>query len=116
MLIKYSTGIQADNQVTITTDITSSAAGSLDASSALHLYANSISVWNVNIKNTYGPGAQAVALTTAANYLALYGCGIYGYQDTLYAKSGYQYFSRCYIEGMLRPGYQSHSPTSLTPK
>lgn len=33
----------------------------------------------------------------------MYACGIYGYQDTLYAKSGYQYFSRCYIEGILYP-------------
>lgn len=43
---------------------------------------------------------QAVALTTTGSYIGLYACGIYGYQDTLYAKSGYQYFSRCYIEGL----------------
>ena len=53
-----STGIQADNQVTITTSETSTAAGNLDASSALHLYDNNYSVWNINIKNTYGPGSQ----------------------------------------------------------
>ncbi|CZR68517.1 related to pectinesterase precursor [Phialocephala subalpina] len=93
------TGIQADNQVTITTSETSSAAGNLDASSALHLYGNNYSVWNINIENTYGAGAQAVAVTATGNYIAMYACGIYGYQDTLYAKSGYQYFSRCYIEG-----------------
>ncbi|PMD44821.1 carbohydrate esterase family 8 protein [Hyaloscypha variabilis F] len=93
------TGIQGDNEVTITTDETSTEAGDLDASSALHLYGNNYTVWNVNIENTYGAGSQAVAVTTTGNYIAMYACGIYGYQDTLYAKSGYQYFSRCYIEG-----------------
>lgn len=53
-----STGIQADNQVIITTSETSTAAGNLDASAALHLYGNNYSVWNVNIKNTYGAGSQ----------------------------------------------------------
>lgn len=28
-----------------------------------------------------------------------YACGFYGYQDTLYAKSGRQYYSNCYVEG-----------------
>lgn len=28
-----------------------------------------------------------------------YGCSFKSYQDTLYAKAGYQYYSNCYIEG-----------------
>lgn len=93
------TGYHSDNTVTITTDITSSAAGTLDASAALHLYGNNYSVYNINVQNTYGAGAQAVALCAAGNYLGLYAVGIYGYQDTLYAKSGYQYYSKCFIQG-----------------
>ncbi|KAE9364128.1 carbohydrate esterase family 8 protein [Stipitochalara longipes BDJ] len=60
------TGVQADNQVTITTSETSSAAGNLDASSALHLYGNNYSVWNINIKNTYGAGADDFIFGNAA--------------------------------------------------
>jgi pectinesterase len=37
----------------------------------------------------------------------MYACGIYGYQDTLYAKSGYQYYSRCYVEGMSYSAWQT---------
>jgi hypothetical protein len=57
--------------VTITTDETSSEAGDLDASSALHLYGNNYSVWNVNIENTYGAGSQ-VSLSFRENFSTLF--------------------------------------------
>ena len=34
-----------------------------------------------------------------ANKLSFYGCQLSGYQDTLYAKTGTQYYSNCKIEG-----------------
>lgn len=40
-----------------------------------------------------------MALSAQADYLGFYGAGFYGYQDTLYAKSGLQYYSNCYVEG-----------------
>ena len=42
---------------------------------------------------------SAVAVTANGDEQGFYGCGTYGYQDTLYAKSGRQYYSNCYIEG-----------------
>lgn len=38
-------------------------------------------------------------MTANADYVGFYACGFIGYQDTLYAKSGQQYYSNCYIEG-----------------
>lgn len=34
-----------------------------------------------------------------ADKLGFYGCQFSGYQDTLYAKAGTQYYSNCMIEG-----------------
>jgi pectinesterase len=38
-------------------------------------------------------------LTANGDQQGYYACGFYGYQDTLYAKAGKQYYSNCYIEG-----------------
>ncbi|KAG5350670.1 hypothetical protein C0989_009909 [Termitomyces sp. Mn162] len=57
-------------------------------------------MYNVNIKNTYGPGVQATALAARGIKQGYYGCAFYGYQDTLLADAdGPQYYSNCYIEG-----------------
>ncbi|KUI60218.1 putative pectinesterase A [Cytospora mali] len=93
------TGTYKENVVTIEWSKTSSAAGSLDASGALNVVSDNFNMYNINVKNTYGSGSQAVALVANGNQQGYYGCGFYGYQDTLYAKSGYQYYSNCYIEG-----------------
>jgi pectinesterase len=39
-------------------------------------------------------------MTANGNYQGFYGCSFLGWQDTLYAKAGQQYYKRCYIEGM----------------
>lgn len=44
-------------------------------------------------------GGQAVALLVKGDKCAFYGCGIYGYQDTLYDYSGRHLFRECHIEG-----------------
>jgi pectin methylesterase-like acyl-CoA thioesterase len=55
--------------------------------------------YNINFRNTYGTAGQAVAVAANGDQQGYYACGFYGYQDTLYAKSGRQYYSNCYIEG-----------------
>ncbi|ROV91875.1 hypothetical protein VMCG_09179 [Cytospora schulzeri] len=92
-------GTYKDNVVNIQWSKTSSAAGSLDQSGALNVVSDNFKLYNINVKNTYGSGSQAVALVANGNQQGYYGCGFYGYQDTLYAKSGDQYYSNCYIEG-----------------
>ncbi|KAK7739654.1 hypothetical protein SLS53_005621 [Cytospora paraplurivora] len=97
----YTTDVSSykKNVVNIEWSKTSSAAGSLDASAALNVVSDNFKLYNINVKNTYGSGSQAVALTANGNQQGYYGVGFYGYQDTLYAKSGYQYYSNSYIEG-----------------
>lgn len=55
--------------------------------------------YNVNIKNTYGKGSQAIALSAYNTQQGYYGVGLYGYQDTLLAETGNQVYGKCYIEG-----------------
>ncbi|KUJ18180.1 carbohydrate esterase family 8 protein [Mollisia scopiformis] len=55
--------------------------------------------YNINIKNTYGEGSQAIALAAYNTEQGYYGVGLYGYQDTLLAETGNQVYAACYIEG-----------------
>jgi len=95
----YSIGSQKANEVTFTRNINSATAGSLDASSTFNIVSAKFKAYNINFKNLYGKGAQAVAVTANGDKQGYYACGFYGYQDTLYAKNGKQYYSNCYIEG-----------------
>jgi pectinesterase len=55
--------------------------------------------YNINIKNTYGKGSQAIALAAYGDQQGYYGVGLYGYQDTLLAQIGNQVYAGGYIEG-----------------
>ncbi|THZ08150.1 pectin lyase-like protein [Aureobasidium pullulans] len=87
------------NKVLITHGISSPAAGSLDASSTMNIRAANFKMYNINVENSFGKGAQAVAVTANANKLSFYGCSFLGYQDTLYVKTGTQYYSSCLMKG-----------------
>ncbi|ROV90044.1 hypothetical protein VSDG_08355 [Cytospora chrysosperma] len=58
-----------------------------------------VAVYNIDIKNTYGKGSQAVALAAYNQQQGYYGVGLYSYQDTLLAQQGTQVYGNCYIEG-----------------
>ncbi|KAL3450532.1 pectin lyase fold/virulence factor [Aspergillus insuetus] len=90
---------QSANQVTFTRNKGSYDAGSLDASSTFNIVSSNFRAYNINFRNTYGTQGQAVAVTANGDKQGYYACGFYGYQDTLYAKSGRQYYSNCYVEG-----------------
>ncbi|KAG6872242.1 hypothetical protein C0995_011664 [Termitomyces sp. Mi166 len=89
----------SDNQVTIEAGVDASSAGSDDASGTLRIHKNDFKMYNVNIKNTFGPGVQAIAISQYGSRVGLYACGFYGYQDTLYANEGTQVYLQNYIEG-----------------
>jgi pectinesterase len=55
------TGSYKQNTVTITHTISSAEAGSLDASATLQIKSDGFKLYNVNVANGYGVGAQAVA-------------------------------------------------------
>ncbi|KAI0756744.1 pectin lyase fold/virulence factor [Daedaleopsis nitida] len=88
------------NTVTITNNIPASQAGSNDASGTVQVHATNVSLYNLNIANTYGK-AQAIALSVQANQFGAYGCKITGVQDTLLANVGAQYYADSYIEGLV---------------
>ncbi|KAF9245080.1 CAZyme family CE8 [Penicillium roqueforti] len=88
-----------ENTVTITHTISSPEAGSLDASATVNVVADGFKMHNINVVNGFGKGAQAVALVANADKLGFYACQFSGYQDTLYAKSGTQYYANSRIEG-----------------
>ena len=63
------TGTYKSNTVTITHTMSSSDAGSLDASATLNIKSNNFKLYNVNVANGYGSGAQAVALALHPLYI-----------------------------------------------
>ncbi|ROV88305.1 hypothetical protein VMCG_10480 [Cytospora schulzeri] len=69
------------------------------ATAALLNQGTDITVYNIDIKNTYGEGSQAVALAAYNQQQGYYGVGIYSSQDTLLAEQGTQIYANCYIEG-----------------
>ncbi|KAG8878282.1 hypothetical protein FRB97_002632, partial [Tulasnella sp. 331] len=59
-------------------------------------------MYNLNIENTFGKPvdqAQAIALSVQGGKFAAYACQLRGYQDTLYANVGAQYYSKSLIQG-----------------
>ncbi|CDO73481.1 hypothetical protein BN946_scf185013.g116 [Trametes cinnabarina] len=79
-----------------------SVAGSNDASGTVQVHAANVSLYNLNIANTYGKPvdqAQAIALSVQAGQFGAYGLKITGDQDTLLANDGAQYYANSWIEG-----------------
>jgi PelA/Pel-15E family pectate lyase len=54
---------------------------------------------NITFENSAGNVGQAVALTIMADRGVFRNCRFLGYQDTLLAQAGRQYFDHCYIAG-----------------
>ncbi|CAI5473633.1 unnamed protein product [Closterium sp. Yama58-4] len=87
----------------------SGAAGdsSLDECATFQLLASDVVVSNIIFENAHGPGEQggdedqALAIKVAGTRIAFYGCTFLGYQDTLYAASGLQYYKGCNIHGRM---------------
>jgi len=89
----------ANNQVVITQSIASANTGSLDTSSTVRSHRASLSMYNVNMTNTYGVGSPALAIVAGEDKQAYYGCAFVSRQDTMLASKNRQYYSKCYIEG-----------------
>ncbi|KAJ3997148.1 putative pectin methylesterase, partial [Lentinula boryana] len=87
------------NVVTISNSLSAASAGSDDASGTLRVHKDDFALYNVNVKNTFGQGSQALALSAYGTNHGYYGSGFYSYQDTVLAEQGAQYYGYCYIEG-----------------
>ncbi|THG92697.1 hypothetical protein EW026_g8297, partial [Hermanssonia centrifuga] len=90
------------NTVTITNSLLASTAGSNDLSGTVRVHATNVSLYNLNIANTFGHGpeqSQAIALSVQDGQFGAYGLKLTGYQDTLLANVGVEFYGNCWIEG-----------------
>lgn len=83
----------------LTFNISNKAAGSTSAAYAFYVGGHDFYAENITFENSFGQGSQAVAVLTEADRVVFKSCRFLGWQDTLYAKNGRQYFEHCYVEG-----------------
>lgn len=91
-------GESAEN-TKLTFNISNKIAGSTSAAYAFYVGGHDFYAENITFENSFGQGSQAVAVLTEADRLIFKNCRFLGWQDTLYAKNGRQYFENCYVEG-----------------
>lgn len=70
-----------------------------DGSASVFIAGDHFTAIHVTFQNTAGRVGQAVALSVSADAAYFSNCKFHGWQDTLYAKSGRQYYSNSYIDG-----------------
>ena len=87
-------------------DLNNKRAGTTSAAYAFYVGGHDFRAENLTFQNAYDfkanagqGGSQAVAVLSEADRLVFKNCKFLGWQDTLYAKNGRQYFENCYIEG-----------------
>jgi PelA/Pel-15E family pectate lyase len=90
----------------LTFDINNKRAGTTSAAYAVYIGGHDFHAENITFENSFDykanqsqGGTQAVAVLSEADRLVFKNCRFLGWQDTLYAKNGRQYFENCYIEG-----------------
>jgi PelA/Pel-15E family pectate lyase len=91
-------GIDAAKTI-LTFDLSAKAANSTSASYSTYIGGHDFGAENITFENSFGQGSQAVAVLVDADRAVFKNCRFLGWQDTLYAKSGRQYYKDCYIEG-----------------
>ncbi|KAG0478167.1 hypothetical protein HPP92_012886 [Vanilla planifolia] len=89
------------SSVTVITGNRSHAGGwSMHDTATVYVEAAGFAAHNLTFQNTAGPsGGQAVALHVEGDRSVFYRCVINGYQDTLYAHNGHQFYRDCVILG-----------------
>ncbi|KAH9480341.1 Pectinesterase [Psilocybe cubensis] len=93
------TSTYLQNSVTIQFGLSASTAGSDDVSGTMRVHKNDFKMYNVNVKNTFGQGSQAIAISQYGTRVGFYGCGFFGFQDTVLVEQGTQVFLRGFIQG-----------------
>lgn len=91
-------GEKAETTV-LTFSLSNKEAGSTSASYATYIGGHDFHAENVTFENSFGKGSQAVAVLVEADRAVFKSCRFLGWQDTLYAKNGRQYYKDSYIEG-----------------
>ncbi|KAG8733013.1 hypothetical protein FRC11_009287 [Ceratobasidium sp. 423] len=107
----------SSNTVTFTDNVPASTAGSDAKSATIRVLATGVSLYNLNIANTYGKPvqqSQAIALSVEEGQFGAYACKLTGYQDTLLAETGTQFYGKSYIEGAVDFIFGQHASIWIT--
>ncbi|KAJ6608272.1 carbohydrate esterase family 8 protein [Mycena sp. CBHHK59/15] len=93
----------AANTVRLAFNLSQGQVGGGDLAATLRIDKNNFALYNIDVVNDFGPhtasGAQALAVAGYGTNLGFYAVGFYGYQDTLRAEKGVQFYGLCYVEG-----------------
>ena len=84
---------------TISASMSAAAAGGTFFSPVVEVNGDGFEARNLTFENAFGVGSQAVAMSVHSDRAAFRNCRFSGWQDTLYAAWGRQYYRDCYIEG-----------------
>jgi len=84
---------------TITASVSATAAGGTFFSPVVEVNADGFEATGITFENSFGVGSQAVAISLYSDRANFRNCRFTGWQDTLYAAWGRQYYRDCYIEG-----------------
>ena len=90
---------ESAGKTVLTFDLTNKIAGSTSASYSFYVGGHDFHAENLTFENSFGKGTQAVAVLTDADRTTFTNCKFVGWQDTLYAKNGRQFYQNCYLEG-----------------
>jgi PelA/Pel-15E family pectate lyase len=90
---------ESAEKTTITFKLSNKEAGSTSASYSVYIGGHDFYAENITFQNSFGTGSQAVAVLVEADRAVFKNSRFLGWQDTLYAKNGRQYYENCYIEG-----------------
>jgi PelA/Pel-15E family pectate lyase len=93
-------GESAANTV-LTFSLSNKDAGSTSAAYATYIGGHDFYAENITFENSFGAGSQAVAVLAEADRVVFKRCRFLGWQDTLYAKNGRQFYQDCYIAGQV---------------
>lgn len=91
-------GTDADKTI-LTFSLSNKEAGSTSAAYATYIGGHDFYAENITFENSFGTGSQAVAVLVEADRAIFNKCRFLGWQDTLYAKNGRQFYKDSYIEG-----------------
>ena len=98
----YISFVGEDAEKTVLTfSISNKETGSTSAAYATYIGGHDFYAENITFENSFGIGSQAVAVLVEADRAVFKKCRFLGWQDTLYAKNGRQYYKDSYIEGQV---------------
>jgi pectinesterase len=83
----------------LTYNLSAKTAGDTRLSYSVYIGGSGFRAENITFENSYGVGSQAVAVYVNTDRVIFRRCRFLGWQDTLFAHGGRQYYKDCYIEG-----------------